>query len=84
MQIAVVTGGASGIGAALARRLAGGGWRCVLVGRREDRLQAAAAEIDGEYEVCDVGDRDAVERTAHMTESAPIQIILSHPNVKRR
>jgi uncharacterized protein len=61
VQIAVVTGGATGIGAALARRLAGRGWRCVLVGRREDRLQATAAEIDGEYEVCDVGDREAVE-----------------------
>ena len=64
MQVAVVTGGASGIGAALARRLAGRGWRCVLVGRREDRLQAAAAEIGGEYEVCDVGDRGAVDRMA--------------------
>jgi uncharacterized protein len=64
VQVAVVTGGSSGIGAALARRLAGRGWQCVLVGRREDRLQAAAAEIDGEYEVCDVGDREAVERMA--------------------
>ena len=64
MQVAVVTGGATGIGAAVARRLAGRGWRCVLVGRREDRLQATAAEIDGEYEVCDVGDREAVEQMA--------------------
>jgi len=64
VQVAVVTGGASGIGAALARRLADRGWRCVLVGRREDRLKAAAGEIDGEYEVCDVGDREAVERMA--------------------
>ncbi|HMI99057.1 MAG TPA: SDR family NAD(P)-dependent oxidoreductase [Gaiellaceae bacterium] len=64
MQVAVITGGASGIGAALARRLAGRGWRCVLVGRREDRLQTAAAEIDGEYEVCDVADRAAVDQMA--------------------
>ncbi len=64
MQVAVVTGGATGIGAALSRRLADRGWRCVLVGRREDRLQALAAEIDGEYEVCDVGDRSAVGRMA--------------------
>jgi hypothetical protein len=64
VQVAVVTGGATGIGAALARRLADRGWRCVLVGRREDRLQTAAAEIDGEYEVCDVADRAAVERMA--------------------
>ena len=64
MQVAVVTGGATGIGAALAHRLADRGWRCVLVGRREDRLQTAAKEIDGEYEVCDVGDREAVEQMA--------------------
>ena len=64
MQVAVVTGGATGIGAAVARRLAAEKWRCVLVGRREDRLREAADEIDGEYEVCDVSDRDAVERMA--------------------
>jgi len=64
VQVAVVTGGATGIGAALAHRLADRGWRCVLVGRRENRLQSAAKEIDGEYEVCDVGDRGAVDRMA--------------------
>lgn len=64
MPVAVVTGGATGIGAAVARLLAERDWHCVLVGRREDRLQATAAEIGGEYEVCDVGDREAVYRTA--------------------
>ena len=63
-KVAVVTGGSSGIGAALARALAGEGWHCVLVARREDLLQQLAGEIGGEYEVCDVGDREAVERTA--------------------
>jgi uncharacterized protein len=62
--VAVVTGGATGIGAALARRLTGADWRCVLVGRREERLRAIAEELGAEYEVCDVGDRDAVERMA--------------------
>jgi short-subunit dehydrogenase len=64
VQVAVVTGGSSGIGAAVARRLAGRDWHCVLVGRREDRLQEVAGEIDGEYEVCDVSDRAAVDRMA--------------------
>jgi short-subunit dehydrogenase len=36
----------------------------VLVARREERLRALAAELDGEYEVCDVSDRKAVERMA--------------------
>jgi uncharacterized protein len=62
--VAVVTGGATGIGAALARRLAARGQLCVLLGRREERLRELAGEIEAEYEVCDVADRGAVERTA--------------------
>jgi short-subunit dehydrogenase len=64
VQVAVVTGGGTGIGAAVALKLAERDWRCVLVGRREERLRATADEIDGEYEVCDVADRDAVDRMA--------------------
>jgi short-subunit dehydrogenase len=64
VPVAVVTGGATGIGAALARLLAEKGWHCVLVGRREDRLEKTASEVGGEYEVCDVGDRGAVSRMA--------------------
>ena len=64
MPVAVVTGGATGIGAALAHRLTERDWHCVLVGRREDRLRATATEVGGEFEVCDVADRAAVDRMA--------------------
>jgi uncharacterized protein len=74
-QIAVVTGGSSGIGAALARALAARDWRCVLLARREEPLRNLAEEVGGEYELCDVADRDAVGRTARA-------VLERHPQVK--
>jgi short-subunit dehydrogenase len=71
-RIAVVTGGSSGIGAATARLLTRQGWRCVLLARRSEPLAALAEELGAEHEVCDVGDRHAVERvTAAITERHP-------------
>lgn len=42
---AIVTGAGSGIGAAIARRLAGQGWRVILAGRRPEPLQEVVTEI---------------------------------------
>lgn len=44
-KIAVVTGGNSGIGLAIAKALASAGAKVVLLSRRENQLQEAAAEI---------------------------------------
>ena len=62
--LGVVTGGSSGIGAAIARALARRGWRLVLLARGEERLREVADEIGAEHELCDVADRAEVDRVA--------------------
>nr|WP_093810635.1 SDR family NAD(P)-dependent oxidoreductase [Stappia sp. ES.058] len=44
--VAWVTGASSGIGAALARKLAGEGWRVAVTARSDDDLRALAGECD--------------------------------------
>ena len=56
----LVTGGGSGIGAAVARRLAVAGAQVAICGRRVDALRSVAAETGALGLVCDVGDAGAV------------------------
>lgn len=59
---ALVTGGGRGIGANIARALAGDGWDVVVAARSPDQVEAVAAEIGGEAIVIDVSKRDSIER----------------------
>jgi NAD(P)-dependent dehydrogenase (short-subunit alcohol dehydrogenase family) len=62
---ALVTGGGSGIGLGCAQRLVAEGAAVTICGRSEERLAAAAAEIDGEVRTvaCDVTDEEQVKAT---------------------
>ncbi len=46
----------------------------MLLARREDRLRTLADELKGEYEVCDVGRREDVERVA-------ASVLARHPQI---
>lgn len=65
--IAIVTGASSGIGAAPARLLAKNGASVAVLARRQDRLDALVAEIEGSGGSalavrCDIGDKTQAER----------------------
>ena len=57
----VITGGASGIGEASARNLAGLGARCVIVDLQDEKGEAVAKELGGLYVKADVADEEQVQ-----------------------
>lgn len=66
--VAVVTGGAGGIGAATVRRLAATGWRVAVLDRDEAAAQLLAREIGGLAVGVDIADRASIAaaaRTVH-------------------
>jgi NAD(P)-dependent dehydrogenase (short-subunit alcohol dehydrogenase family) len=84
--VAVVTGASSGIGEAIARELSRRGWRCVLLARRTELLEAVALEIDGEWETCDVADRAQVDDVAAriLARHPAIELLVNNAGVNAR
>lgn len=91
-QIAVITGGGSGIGLGIARSLAAAGCRVAIAGRNEERLRRAAEGIAAREPVktlpCDVTRRDEVERlfNAVSAQWGPVDILVNSAgtNVRAR
>lgn len=72
----MVTGAASGIGAATARRLAAEGARVVVADRDEAGARETAGEIDGQVVVMDVLDLDSV-RTG-VEAAGPLDVLVNN------
>jgi NAD(P)-dependent dehydrogenase (short-subunit alcohol dehydrogenase family) len=69
-RVALVTGGGTGIGAAVARRLASDGYAVAVCGRRPQPLEAVAGDIDGLALAVDISDEAGAARCVEETVGA--------------
>jgi gluconate 5-dehydrogenase len=90
-RVAVVTGGSSGIGAAMASALAGAGAQVVLIARDAERLESAVAGLRDRggraaWVSADLGDRAETERAAGAAEQAfgPPDIVVNCAGINLR
>ena len=79
---AIITGGASGIGAASTRALAKRGAHCVLVDLNDERGEALATEVGGSYVRADVADEEAVQVAVDAAiEMAPLRCLVNSAGI---
>src|SRR3954462_13931237 len=79
---AVVTGGASGIGAAAARALAERGARVVVADLNEEKGKSVAGEIGGEFVPVDVTDTEQIKAAVDKAEElGPLRVLVNSAGI---
>ena len=87
-RVAIITGASSGIGAALARRLASSGFKVGLIARRLDRLEALQPELGDQAAIAqaDVGVRQEIVAAIHELAArlGPVDLLIANAGVGHR
>jgi NAD(P)-dependent dehydrogenase (short-subunit alcohol dehydrogenase family) len=77
--VALVTGGGRGIGADVARALAGDGWSVVVGARSRDQVDAVASEIGGRAVELDVTSLESVERA--VAAAGEVELLVANAGI---
>jgi NAD(P)-dependent dehydrogenase (short-subunit alcohol dehydrogenase family) len=82
-RAALITGGSSGIGLAIARMLRDEGYALTLVSRRPEKIEAAAAELGAHAIAADVGDPEACARAVeeHRSKFGRLDVLVNSAGV---
>jgi gluconate 5-dehydrogenase len=85
-QTALITGGGTGLGFGIARCLAAAGSKVVLVGRREEELAKAAAEIGGAacfiaHDITQINRAGELISAAEKRAGSPISILVNNAGI---
>lgn len=80
-KVALVTGGGSGLGFAIARGLAQAGAGVALNGRNRDKLAAAAAQLAQEGIAAQIAPFDVTDADAVASGIASVERALGHPDI---
>ncbi|MFS0912315.1 SDR family NAD(P)-dependent oxidoreductase [Microbacterium sp. 179-I 3D2 NHS] len=82
-RVAVVTGGGSGLGAAIARALHAAGAEVVIVGRDEQKLAAVASDLGERARgiACDVSDAASVDALRDALADTEVSILVNNAGI---
>lgn len=87
-KVVVITGGATGIGKAIADRFGAEGAKVVIAARRESRLLEAVQDltskgVDARYKTCDVSDLDDVKALADFAwhEFGQVDVLVNNAGI---
>jgi NAD(P)-dependent dehydrogenase (short-subunit alcohol dehydrogenase family) len=78
-KVALVTGGGRGIGANIARALAGDGWEVVVGARTRAQVDEVAAEIGGRAVELDVSSEESIANAVR--EAGEVELLVANAGV---
>jgi len=84
-KVAVVTGGAQGIGLEIAKKLHDSGCKIVIIDVDENSASVSAAEVNGDYYIVDVRDENKVGETVDkiVEKDGKIDILINNAGITR-